>query len=84
MVFLVNLLFQINDKNAIFAEAKRILKQGSRILVIDWKKGNTNIGPNQDKRVDLASIKQIAQEFRFSEEKEIDAGKYHFGILFVS
>ena len=82
MVFLVNILFLVNDKKSPFAEAKRLLKPNGKLLVVEWKKGNTSIGPSADKRIDLANIKQIAQEAGFSEEKEINSGTYHFGILF--
>jgi len=84
VVFLVNTLFLVNDKKAVLEESKRILKQAGKILIVDWKPGNTSIGPSADKRVDLANIRQIAQELGFIEEKEINAGKYHFGILFKS
>ncbi|MBU2575651.1 methyltransferase domain-containing protein [Patescibacteria group bacterium] len=82
MVFLVNILFQVQNKQVVFTEAKRLLKQAGKILVVDWKPGNMSIGPNADKRVDLANIRQIAQASALSEEKEINAGKYHFGVLF--
>jgi len=84
MVFFVNVLFQVQNKQAIFTEAKRLLKQDGKVLVVEWKPGDMSIGPDADKRVDLANIRQIAQTSALSEEKEINAGKYHFGILFKS
>jgi ubiquinone/menaquinone biosynthesis C-methylase UbiE len=81
-VFLANILFQVEDKRAIFAEAKRMLKPEGNLIVVDWKKGDTAIGPHQEKRLDLANITQLAQESGLIEVKQIDAGKYHFGIVF--
>ena len=82
MVFLVNTLFLINDKNAVMQEAKRLLKKTGKILIVEWKPGDMAMGPPKDKRLDLANIRQIAQTAGLQEEKEIIAGKYHFGILF--
>jgi len=81
-VFLANVLFQVEDKRAVFAEAKRMLKQDGNLILVDWKQGDMAIGPSTGKRLDLANIKQLAQENGLIVEKDIDAGKYHFGIVF--
>jgi ubiquinone/menaquinone biosynthesis C-methylase UbiE len=81
-VFLVNVMFQIQDKRAVFAEAKRTLKQDGNVVLVDWKPGDTSIGPHKDTRLDLANIKQTAQEAGLIAVKEINAGKYHFGVVF--
>lgn len=82
MVFLVNVLFLINDKASVVKEAKRLLKETGKILIVEWKKGDMHMGPPTDKRLDLANIRQITQEQGLKEEKEINAGKYHFGVIF--
>ena len=38
IVLMVNLLFQVDDKGEVFKEAKRILKENGRVLVVDWLK----------------------------------------------
>lgn len=38
LVLATNLLFQCENKKAVIAEAKRILKDGGKILFVDWKK----------------------------------------------
>lgn len=82
MVFLVNTLFQIKDKVAAMNEAKRLIKPGGTLLVVDWLPGDASIGPLVDKRVNLAEIKQIATTAGFSEKGSIDAGTHHFGLVF--
>jgi len=81
-VFLANILFQVEDKKAVFAEAKRMLKPDGNLILVDWKQGDMAIGPPSHNRLDLANIKQLAQEAGLIVEKEIDTGKYHFGIVF--
>jgi ubiquinone/menaquinone biosynthesis C-methylase UbiE len=82
VVFLVNVLFQVSDKTAVFAESKRLLKPNSILLVVEWRVGEMAIGPNADKRVPADSIAQLATSANFSKVQNIDAGKYHYGLLF--
>lgn len=82
MAFLINTLFQAQNKRAVIGEAKRLLKPDSYLLLIDWQPGDAAMGPRIDKRLDLASIRQIMKESGFVEEKSIDAGSHHFGLLF--
>jgi len=79
LVLVTNLLFQAEDKKAIFAEAKRILKKGGQVLVIDWKK-TAALGPEKG-RISETEAKKIAEEFDFKSEKEFEAGLYHWGLI---
>lgn len=82
MVFLVNTLFQINNKEAVLAEARRLLKPGGALLVVDWLPGDTVIGPPTDRRLDLAQMRQIIAGAGFVEQGSVEAGNRHFGWLF--
>ncbi len=82
VVILTNTLFLVQDKTSVVGEAKRLLKTGGKLLIVEWRPGNMNIGPPSDKRISLDEIKQITSQQGFSQEKEVDAGKYHFGTLF--
>jgi len=80
LVLIVNLLFQSSDKNAIISEAKRVLKKGAKLLVIDWLP-NVSVGPSEGK-VSPEEVKKIADNLGLKLEKEIKAGAYHYGLLF--
>jgi predicted methyltransferase len=82
MVLLANILFQNEDKTLIIAEAKRVLKPNGTLIVIDWRKGTGGFGPPDDLRVGHEELRQIiaGSGFRFS--NEIDAGVFHFGMVF--
>lgn len=82
MVFLVNTLFQLKEKSIAIAEAKKFLKPNGQLLIIDWQPGDTAIGPTVDKRISLANIRQITTQIGFKEEKSVNAGTHHFGLLF--
>jgi len=79
LVLMTNLLFQVDDAKKVFEEAKRVLKEGGKILVVDWKE-KAEVGP--EKRVSVEKIKEIAKGVGLSFEEEFEAGIYHFGLIF--
>lgn len=80
LVVIPNVLFQSEDKGAIIKEADRTLKDRGVLVVIDWLSDVGN-GP-EGERVSVVGLKEIAQKLELKFEKEIDAGKYHFGLIF--
>lgn len=81
-VMICNLFFQIEDKISTIREAKRILKPGGRVLVVDWTDSFGGIGP----KVDMVFKKEHAQEVfekeGFHQDREILAGAHHYGFIF--
>jgi len=82
IVMVVNMLFQSHKYADILAEAKRELKPGGKILVVDWKKTGAPLGPPVEERVDLEKIKQSAYTLELNKIREFEASPYHFGIVF--
>lgn len=80
LVLMTNLLFQVENKDTVFSQAKRILKEGGKILVVDWKP-EAVLGPKEG-RVSVKEIKEIASKSDFKLEKEFNAGRHHYGLLF--
>ena len=80
VVLMTNLLFQSKAREKIFQEAKRILRPGGQILVVDWKK-NRLISP-ENNTVSKEEIEKLAQKGGFIKEKEFEAGNYHYGLVF--
>ena len=81
LVLITNLLFQIEDKEAVFSEAKRILKKGGEILVVDWLP-KVPLGPKKG-RVSIDSVKKMAEDIKLKLKKEFTAGAYHYGLVFA-
>ncbi len=79
MVFLVNIIFQIEEVENIITEARRVLKPEGEILIIDWKEDAPH-GPEQG-RLPVSAIQDLAESLRFEKEKEFEAGVYHYGLL---
>lgn len=81
LVLLTNLLFQVKDKKAIIEEAKRVLRIGGKLLVVDWK-AEASLGPEEG-RISPLEVKDLAQNTGFILDKEIEAGSYHYGLVFL-
>jgi len=82
MVLLANILFQNADKAPIIAEAKRVIKPGGTLIVIDWQKGTSGFGPPDNLRSSPEEIRKLVVSDDFQLVNEIDAGNFHFGLIF--
>ncbi len=80
LILIPNVLFQADDKDAIISEASRVLKNNAKLVVIDWLPEATQ-GPVEG-RVSSEEVKKIAEGEGFKLEKEFEAGKYHYGLIF--
>ena len=81
LVLIPNVLFQVDNKDAIIIEAKRVLKTGGKIVVIDWKKSASQ-GPEKG-RIFPEEIKEMAEKIGLELKREFQAGKYHYGLIFI-
>lgn len=80
IILVCNVLFQAENKSAIIIEAKRVVKMGGQVLIIDWKE-TAPFGPKEG-RITADQVKKIAIEAGLTLKKEFPAGAYHYGLLF--
>ena len=81
VVLMTNVLYQCYDKEGVIAEAKRVLKPGGKILIVDWIKDNPLT--NELEKVDFDNIKFFAKSEGLKLEKEFQAGDYHLALILV-
>lgn len=79
---IVNTLFQSAKQTEIIQEARRLLKPNGKLLIIDWKKINSPLGPAITSRLDPEKVKELAMAVGFNLIEEFDAGTMHFGLIF--
>lgn len=80
LVVIPNVLFEAENKKSMIAEAKRVLKIGGVLAVIDWN-SDVVMGPNE--KVSKKEVLEIAEENNLKYIKDIEAGSYHYGLVFV-
>lgn len=85
-VLVSNLLFQVEDKPAVLAEARRILKDGGTLAIIDWSEsppaGGWRLGPIKKDVMTKEKAVALAEGEGFELQSEFEAGAHHYGLLF--
>lgn len=81
-VIISNLLFQVEHKRAVMDEAYRIVRPGGRVLIVDWRESFGGMGPQPEFVVRESDARDLAQAVTFEYVSSIDAGAYHYGLIF--
>lgn len=82
-VLMGNILFQAEERAEILREARRVLREGGRIAIIEWDDIPSAIGPPMPLRIKKANAKGLAVQAGFEQDREFAAGPHHYGLLFV-
>lgn len=81
-VIVSNILFQLENKPILVREVRRILRDAGKVLVIDWSFSHEGLGPSQDYVISERETKKLFEKAGFSFLHSIDAGDYHYGLVF--
>lgn len=82
-VVLSNILFQVEDKNGMLEEARRILVPGGQLLFIDWSDSFGGLGPQPEDVLTKEKARSLVLGSGFMQLKEFDAGDHHYGFIFA-
>ena len=82
LVLISNLLFQVEMKSAVLAEAIRVVRKGGRVAVIDWTDSFGGMGPTRDMVFGKDAAREVAKESGLTFQKEFAAGAHHYGLIF--
>ena len=80
LVFMSNILFQVKDKKVIIEEAKRVLKPGGYLVVIEWVPEKL---PNREVLFPISKedMLSLLEQQGFSLQRELPLGITHYGFL---
>lgn len=81
-ITICNLFFQIENKDGLCLEAKRVLRPNGRVLVVDWSDSFGGIGPQEKDIVSKIKMAAFFQDHGFVLDREISAGAHHYGLIF--
>ncbi len=81
-VFAANILFQTQDKLALFAEAYRILKKGGTLTIVEWDPDALpRMGPRHEHRLSKTSLRELVARAGFEVVREISLSDHFHGII---
>ncbi|RJQ13748.1 class I SAM-dependent methyltransferase [Candidatus Parcubacteria bacterium] len=81
MVLIANVLFQSQKKDEVLKEASRMLKTGGFLVLIDWHKENFPYS-HGGWPFNEEDAKKFCEKAGMKFDKKIDAGAYHWGLIF--
>lgn len=81
LALMVNLLFQCQDRDSVFEEAKRILAPGGRIAVIDWIPNSATPGPSFERCISEEEAKRVAMKNGLKVVQSLRTGETHYGFI---
>jgi len=83
-VILSNVLFQSSAKYSILLEAKRVLRTGGKLVVIDWLDSFGGLGPQAGDVVSPDAVREIATQAGLVEVDYSNTSDHHYVIIFVN
>ncbi len=82
VLFMANVFHELEDRGAILKEAKRILSGRGRLIIIDWKKMEMEMGPPVEERLTAEEVVSICEDRGFRILERLDAGAYNYMLVF--
>ena len=83
VVIISNVLFQAKSMYTLALEAKRILKSGGRVMVIEWSESFGGLGPLPSDVVPAEEVKKTFDSAGLTFVSDFPAGDHHYGLIFA-
>ena len=81
IIFLVNTLSHVDNRHGVLEEAKRLLKDKARLVIVDWKTKGLQFSPDDERFVDFDNIAQWCTLHGLVVQEEFAVGPHHHGMI---
>lgn len=78
LILMVNLHHELEDPSLMLAECRRLLRQGGRIAICDWKNEEMDSGPPATIRVNSSQVESQLEQAGFKEIRANEECLNHF------
>ncbi len=79
-----NVFHELEDRDSILNEVKRILSGEKKLVIIDWLKIEMDFGPPVEERLTAEEVISVCEDKGFKVQEQSDAGPYNYLLIFVS
>lgn len=77
---LVSVIHELENKILFFKELKRLVKDGGKVGIIEWKKIPSPLGPPLRERISPAAMRQMLGENGFAVKKTFSLGAHNYAV----
>ncbi len=77
-----NVFHELEDKDSVINEVKRILTGAGKMVIVDWLKIEMDFGPPFDERLTAEEVISICENKSFKVLEKSDAGPYNYLLIF--
>lgn len=81
-LILITVLHHIEDKKTMIGEIRRMSKEKGRLLVIEFHKRETKMGPPIEIRISQKELREFAEEYSLKILNNFELGDNFYGYLF--
>lgn len=81
VVLVANILFHVKEQSSVLGEVFRVLKPNGALIFADWKK-DAYLAQKKELRMSEEEVKTFIESAGFHFQKDLDAGRFHVGLLF--
>lgn len=79
--FIANVLHELNEIPPIMKEVRRILKNHGKIVVLEWKKAESDYGPPIEHRIANDLVVQLLQQSGFKNINQMDIEQHFYAVV---
>ena len=83
-VMLANVFFQVENRDGLLEEVKRVLKPGGKLMLVDWAGSYGGIGPAESQVVSEHQAEDFFINGGFHKVKSFRSGPHHYGVIFTT